>query len=163
IVLGATGYLYVKIPKGFIPDQDNDQMYVNTEAAQGTSFREMETLQQRVNDILRKDPYVESFNSSVGGMGPGGPGSGNQARMFVQLKPRTQRKPTSAQVIEELRPKLSSMPGMRVFMNLPPVIRIGGRMSKSSYELTVQGPDTADLYREADKLQQLIARLPAVN
>src|SRR5207244_4710955 len=68
-----------------------------------------------------------------------------------------------AQVIEQLRPKLSGMPGIRVFMNLPPVIRIGGHMSKSSYELAVQGPDTADLYREADKLQQLIAKLPAVN
>ena len=164
VLLPATAYLYVKIPKGFIPDQDNDQMYVNTEAAQGTSYDEMASLQKRVNDIIRLDPNVETFQSSVGGGSSfGGSGGMNQARMYVQLVPRAQRSLTSAQVIEELRPKLSGIPGMRVFMNLPPVIRIGGRPSKSSYELTLQSTETADLYREGEKLQQLIAKLPSVN
>jgi HAE1 family hydrophobic/amphiphilic exporter-1 len=92
-----------------------------------------------------------------------GPSGMNQATTYVQLIPRAKRKLTSAQVIEELRPKVSGIPGMRVFMNLPPTIRLGFSSSKSSYELTVQSPDTVDLYREGENLQQLIAKLPVVN
>jgi HAE1 family hydrophobic/amphiphilic exporter-1 len=138
-------------------------MYVNTEAAQGTSFQEMTALQLRVNDIVRQDPNVESFQSAVGGFSMRGPSGINQATTYVQLIPRAKRKLTSAQVIEELRPKVSGIPGMRVFMNLPPTIRLGFSSSKSSYELTVQSPDTVDLYREGENLQQLIAKLPVVN
>jgi len=163
VVLAGSYHLYVVVPKGFIPDQDNDQMYVNTEAAQGTSFKEMVALTQRVSDILRRDPNVESFQAGAGG-GSSGPGanSANTGRMFVQLIPRAQRKLTSAQVLEQLRPKLANIPGMRVFMNLPQTIRMGGRGSKSNYELTLQAPDTADLYTEGEKLQKLMAGLPAV-
>jgi hydrophobic/amphiphilic exporter-1 (mainly G- bacteria), HAE1 family len=162
-VLGATSYFYVIVPKGFIPDQDNDQMYVNTEAAQGTSYDEMVRLTQRVNEALYRDPAVESFQSSVGGNSFGG-GAGNTGRMFVQLLPRSKRPVSAAQVIERLRPKISSFPGMRVYMALPPVIRVGGRGgSKSSYELTVRGPDTKDLYAQAERLQEVVAKLPSVN
>src|SRR5947207_6435527 len=124
VVLAGSYHLYVVVPKGFIPDQDNDQMYVNTEAAQGTSFKEMVALTQRVSDILRRDPNVESFQAGAGG-GSSGPGanSANTGRMFVQLIPRAQRKLTSAQVVEPLRPTLANIPGMRVCMNLPQTIR----------------------------------------
>src|SRR6266581_4339372 len=83
VVLAGSYHLYVVVPKGFIPDQDNDQMYVNTEAAQGTSFKEMVELTQRVSDILRSDPNVESFQAGAGG-GSSGPGanSANTGRMF---------------------------------------------------------------------------------
>ena len=139
-------------------------MYVSTEAAQGTSFQEMAALTQRVSDIIRSDPNIESFQASAGG-GQGGPGpsSGNQGRMYVQLVPRAQRKLSSAQVIEQLRPKVSSIPNLRVFMNLPQSIRVGNRSSKSTYELTIQAPDTTDLYTEGEKLQKLIVGLPAVS
>src|SRR5262249_36515764 len=148
LVLAGTYHLYVVIPKGFIPDQDNDQMYVNTEAAQGTSFKEMVALTQRVSDIIRSDPNVESFQAGAGGSGGPGSSSANTGRMFVQLIPRAKRKLTSAQVVEQLRPKVSNIPGMRVFMNLPQTIRIGGRGSKSNYELTLQAQDTPELYTE---------------
>src|SRR3989441_4222066 len=84
-VLGGSYYLYMLVPKGFIPDQDNDQMYVNTEAAQGTSFEEMIRLTQRVSDIVRRDPNVETFQAGVGG-GSQGPGSSssNQGRIWLQ-------------------------------------------------------------------------------
>ena len=164
VVLGITGYLYVIIPKGFIPDQDNDQMYVNTESAQGTSFKEMVTLTQRLSDIVCKDPALETFQSSVGGMSFGGSGAGNTGRLFVQLLPRTKRPVGAAEVIARLRPKIANIPGMKVYMSLPPVIRVGGHgSSKSAYELTVRAPDTKDLYVEAEKLQEAISRLPAVN
>src|SRR5205814_6101343 len=102
VLMVSTAYLYVKIPKGFIPDQDNDSFNVTTEASQGTSYRLMATLHERVNKILQADPNIESFNSSVGGMGVGGGGgggSGNQGRIQVQLTPRATRQLTSAQVI----------------------------------------------------------------
>ncbi len=156
-VLLATGYLYVVVPKGFIPDTDNDQLSVMTEAAQGTSFYQMSEYQQKVSDIVRNDPNVESVMSSCGGSGWG---SANTGRMNVMLKPRRQRKLTVNQVVEELRPKVSRFPGFRVFMTVPQALRIGGRMSKSSYDFTVQGPETAELYRQAQKLEREIAQLP---
>ena len=162
IILALTGYFYVKVPKGFIPDQDIDQMFVQTEAAQGTSFQEMADLQRKVCDVLRNDPNIETFNSSVGGMSMSGANTLNTGRMYMQLVPRTKRKLTSAQVVEELRPKVSNFPGIRVFMTLPPIIRIGTRFSKSSYELTVQGPDTAELYQQSERLEQAMSRLTAV-
>jgi hydrophobic/amphiphilic exporter-1 (mainly G- bacteria), HAE1 family len=80
VVLAGTYHLYTVIPKGFIPDQDNDQMYVSTEAAQGTSFKEMVELTQRVSDILRRDPNVESFQAGAGGASGPGPNSANTGR-----------------------------------------------------------------------------------
>jgi len=82
--------------------------------------------------------------------------------MNVILKPRRQRKLSANQIIEQLRPRVVNFPGFRVFMTIPPTIRIGGRMSKSAYELTVQAPDTNALYTEAQKLEGEIARVPEV-
>jgi len=161
IVLAATSYLFLKVPKGFIPDQDNDQMFVSTEAMQGTSFYEMARLQQRMADILIRDPNVESFMTSAGGSTFSASGS-NTGRTFVQLKPRKQRALTVNQVIEELRPKVSGIPGLRVFLTVPPSIRIGGRMSKSQYDFTLQSPDTDQLYREAERFERVVARLPGL-
>ncbi len=159
-VLGATAYLYVKIPKGFIPDPDNDQLMVSTEAAQGTSYKEMSTQQLKVAEILRRDPNVLAFMSSTGGnFGSGGASSG---RMFIQLKPRRTRTQSAAEVLEKLRPKLAGLPGIRAFITLPPAIRIGGRGSKSGYEFTIQGPDTKELYRQAQKLEREVAKLDSV-
>lgn len=160
VVLASTIYLYANIPKGFMPDTDNDSISVNTEAAQGTSFAQMVKLQERVNEVFRHDPNVETFMSNVGA-GMGGAG-GSQGRIFLQLKPRKERALNVTQVMEKLRPKVGGFPGMRVFMTIPPAIRMGGRGSKSSYEFTIQGPDTGLLYSEADKLQQQIAKLPMI-
>ncbi len=155
-VLIATAYLYVIVPKGFIPDTDNDQMSVTTEAAQGTSYYKMVEYQQKVSDIIRQDPNVESMMVSAGG----GFGSSNTGRMNVMLKPRRQRRLTVNQIVEQLRPKVSRFPGFRVFMTVPAALRIGGRMSKSSYDFTVQAPDTTQLYREAQRLERELAQIP---
>ncbi|MDQ6933479.1 MAG: efflux RND transporter permease subunit, partial [Candidatus Eremiobacteraeota bacterium] len=162
VVLCSTVYLYIKVPKGFIPDQDNDTLQVSTEAAQGTSYIEMRKLQERVNEVMQKDPNIETFMSSIGGMMAGSMGGQNTGRMWVQLKPRKERRLSAQQVVEELRPKLSRFLGMRVFMTMPPQIRIGGRMSKSAYEFTIQGPNTRELYLEGDRFQQLVAKLPII-
>jgi len=159
VVLGATGYLFVTVPKGFIPDQDSDQLYVNTEAAEGTSYYQLVKYQSQVADIVRNDPNVDSMMVSAGGMYNSGANSG---RWFVMLKPRRQRQLTAMQILEKLRPKVSGFPGVRVYITAPPAIRIGGRVSKSSYQFTVQGPDTKDLYPNADLLRREMTRLPAL-
>ncbi|HEV1287949.1 MAG TPA: efflux RND transporter permease subunit, partial [Bryobacteraceae bacterium] len=141
-VIGYTIYLYDRVPKGFIPDADTDQISLSVEALQGTSYYQMVNYVRRLSDIVRADPNVDTFMASVGG-GFGG-ASVNNSRMSVLLKPRKERKLTVPQIIEEMRPKIGNFPGFRCFMTVPPTIRIGGRMSKSAYELTVQSADTEE-------------------
>jgi len=159
VVLGVTGWLYFAVPKGFIPDTDNDNFSVQTEAAQGTSFYQMMKYQQVVSQIMVRDPDVESFYSSTGG---GFGGAANTGRLMVNLKPRRQRVATVADVVNRLRPKVSNFPGLRVYISIPQAIRVGGRMSKSSYDFTLYGPDTQQLYEEAPKLERIVARLPGL-
>jgi HAE1 family hydrophobic/amphiphilic exporter-1 len=159
-VLGATGYLYQKVPKGFIPDADNDQMQLNIQAAQGTSFYKMVEYQKRIADIVRKDPDVEAFMTNAGGNA----GSGNNARFFVMLRAHPERKSTAQQVAERLRPKIVSLPGFNVYPNVPPPIRIGGGgyNSRSNYDFTLQGPDTDELYEQAAVLEKEVRKVPEV-
>ena len=157
IVLGSTAYLFVKVPKGFIPTQDLDQLNVSTEAAEGTSFYQMAELQRKIADVVKADPNVDSILSMIGGGW-----SGNTGNLSVMLKPRKERRLNVMQIIEELRPKLATFPNIRAFLTPPSAIRIGGRMSKSQYQFTVQGPDTAELYAQAARLEREIARLPGL-
>ncbi len=159
-VLGVTGYFYMIVQKGFIPDTDNDNFGVTVEAAQGTSYYQMVKYQELVSSIVVQDPDVESFYSSTGGsmFGP----SGATGRMMINLIPRRQRKATVADIVNRTRPKLSGIPGLRVSLNIPAAIRVGGRMSKSAYDYTLYGPDTKQLYEEAPKLERIIARLPGL-
>ncbi len=160
-VLGATVYLYNVVPKGFIPETDNDNFSVSTEAAQGTSFYQMVKYQERVAQVLVQDPDIETFFTSTGGMGGyGGPSS--TGRFMVNLKPRRQREASVTDIVNRLRPKLSGFPGLRVFLSVPQAIRIGGRMQKSGYDFTLYGPDTEQLYAEAPKLERAIARIPGL-
>jgi len=163
-VLVATCYLFVKIPKGFIPNQDTNQIFGFTEAAQDISFDSMVAHQQQVADVLRHDPNIQNFSSSVGAGGSSA--AGNTGRVFARLTPREQRKLTPEQVIEELRPKLNAIPGIRVFMQNPPLIRIGGQLTKGLYQYTLQGTDTDELYRASsdfEKKFRTVAGLQDVN
>lgn len=159
-VLGATAYLYENVQKGFIPDTDNDQLYVNTEVAQGTAFAKSKELQRRVARAVQADPDVDVFFSSMGGSMYGS--SASNGRMYVNLKARKDRELGSAQIAERLRPKVAGVPGIRAVVSLPPAIRIGGRGSRSSYEFTLQSSDTPLLYREAAKLERELAKLPMI-
>ncbi|HUQ91542.1 MAG TPA: efflux RND transporter permease subunit [Bryobacteraceae bacterium] len=160
-VIAATVYLYEKVPKGFIPDADGDSIYINTEMAQGTSSAEMARLQKQVSDIIIQDPNFESFMTSAGGSSMYG-GSANTGRLYTQLVPRAQRKLTASQVIEQLRPKVSGIPGVRVVMSLPPSIRLGGRPSKSTYDYTLQGPDSRELFVQAARLEKELVKLTTI-
>jgi HAE1 family hydrophobic/amphiphilic exporter-1 len=152
-ILIATGYLFYAIPKGFLPSEDTGQMFAMTEAAQGISFDSMVRHQQAAARILQSSPYVERFMSAAG------TGAGNAGRFFLRLQPRSQR-PHVDRIMQELRPRLAQVPGIQVYMqNLPP-IRIGGMLTKSQYQFTLQDPDTAELYASAQQLEARLQKLP---
>ncbi len=143
------GVLFVVVPKGFIPSQDIDQLSGQTEAAEGISFDAMARHQKQVAEIVKADPNIEAFGSSAGGRG----GSANSGSLFIRLKPRSERELTADEIVEELRPKLAKVPGIRVYLQSPPAIQIGGRFTRALYQLTLFGPDTAELYRFAPELE----------
>jgi hydrophobic/amphiphilic exporter-1 (mainly G- bacteria), HAE1 family len=154
VVAGATVQMFKIIPTGFIPDQDNDSMFVNLQAAQGTSYYDMAKWTQDTADIVIRNKYVDSFNANVGG-GPGGGGS-NNGRIMVQLVPRAQRDLTAQQIAQQIRPQLLRFPGFRGFVGLPPSLQIGGRMGNQNFSIMMQSMSTDDLYKWAPVLQQAI-------
>jgi hydrophobic/amphiphilic exporter-1 (mainly G- bacteria), HAE1 family len=172
LVLVATVFMFSLVPKGFIPSEDTGQVLINTEGAQGVSYESMVQYQQQLAAIVAKDPNVEAYFSSVG---VGGVGlTGNTGRIFMKLKSRSERpvvcsktswirscQPLNAdQLIRELRPKLARVPGIRVSLQNPPVIRVGGRLSRSLYQFTLQSPDAVELYRSAALFEERIRAIP---
>ncbi|HEV3057855.1 MAG TPA: efflux RND transporter permease subunit [Vicinamibacterales bacterium] len=157
-VFVATIEMFGIVPKGFIPDQDNDSLNVNVQAAQGTSYYDMVDYVGRIATIINANPYVDTFFASTGG----GFGSMNQARFNLQLKPRRTRPISASDIAQQIRPQLLRFPGFRAFVSLPPAIQIGGRGGNSSYTLTVQSADTDALYDWAPKLEAAITQLPEV-
>src|SRR5437762_699906 len=151
-VLGGTVWLFAIMPTGFLPSEDTGQAFAFTEAAQGIGFDEMASHQQALAAIVGADPNVDAYMSSIGATGPNA--TSNSGRIFMRLKPRSQRELTADQVIGELRPKLARVPGIRAFLQNPPPIRIGGTLTKSLYQLTLQDPDTAELYKYAPMLEE---------
>jgi hydrophobic/amphiphilic exporter-1 (mainly G- bacteria), HAE1 family len=157
VVLGATVYLYMAIPKGFLPSEDTGQVFAFTEANQGISFEDMVRHQKLAMKVVGESPYVANYMSTVGGGGVNA--ALNSGRIFARLTDRSTR-PHVDQIIQELRPKLSQIPGINVYLqNLPP-IRIGGQLTKSQYQFTLQSPDTDELYRYAPLLE---AKLRGLN
>ncbi|QOY89036.1 efflux RND transporter permease subunit [Paludibaculum fermentans] len=162
VVLIITGWMFVDIPKGFIPDQDTDQMLVTTEAAQGTSFYQMVKYQQAIAEEVQADPNVDSLVSSIGGNTSTTLGGPNFGQMIVHLKPRHDRKMLVNEVIDNLRPKLTQFPGMKVYIQNPPAIQIGGQVTKSIYQFSMQSPDKEELYKASRKMEAEIAAMPGL-
>jgi HAE1 family hydrophobic/amphiphilic exporter-1 len=159
-ILLVTGALFVVVPKGFLPDEDTSQVFTVTETPQGTAFPEVLKRQNVIVEIARKDPNMEAFFSSAGGGGASALGGQNFGRMFFHLKPPNERKLDVYGVIQELRRKFAAVPGISVFMQNPPIIRIGGQMSKSLYQLALQSPDLDELYRSASLLESKLRTVP---
>ncbi|MBI3593631.1 MAG: efflux RND transporter permease subunit [Nitrospirae bacterium] len=153
----ASIYLFNNIPKGFIPNGDTGMIFAFTQGAQDISFESMKTHQQALAKIVQDDPYVESFMSAVGAGGPNV--TGNTGRIFMRLKPRSER-PDVDKVIQELRVKLSTVPGIRAFPQNLPMIRIGGQLTKSLYQYTLQDVDLRELYHWAPLLEAKLRTLP---
>jgi HAE1 family hydrophobic/amphiphilic exporter-1 len=158
-VLVATVHMYNIIPTGFIPDQDNDSMFVNMQAAQGTSYYDMVKWAQQVGDIIIRDPNVDSFITQIGGGG----GSANNTRLPVQLKPRRERQQSAQQIAQRIRSQILRFPGFRAFVGLPPSLQIGGRMGNQNYSLMMQALNTEELYSWAPTLEAAVtAQVPEV-
>ncbi len=160
VLVLATAYMFAVIPKGFLPSEDTGNIFIFTEGTQGISFDSMVRHQKALAEIVSREPSVGSFMSSVGAGGPNV--AGNTGRMFLRLKPRAQREKSVDELIEELRPKLSSVPGIQAFLqNLPP-IRLGGMLTKSLYQLALQSPDTDELYKYAPLLEARMKASPGL-
>ena len=157
----ATVFLYQLLTKGFIPNQDTDQLGGTTEMPQEASFESMVRLQQKAAAVVGADPNVEAYFSLVNAQG-GGQSSGNAGRLQLRLKPRAQRKLTPEQIIEELRPKLNSIPGIRTYLQNPPLIRVGGQQTRTVYQYTLQAQDLDELYRAAGTFEKRMKDIPGL-
>jgi hydrophobic/amphiphilic exporter-1 (mainly G- bacteria), HAE1 family len=162
LLLGSivgTMWYFMKLPKGFIPNEDNGQIFAMTVAGQDVSFEKMGELQQAAAEILSEKPYVQGFMSSIGAGGPNA--TANTGRLFMTLKPRDQR-PSADDIIAELRKDFAGVVGLRVFPQLLPTIRIGGNLSRSLYQYTLYSPDLEGLYTAAPKIEAIVRGLPSL-
>ena len=159
LVLAATVWLFRVVPKGFIPNEDRSLIYGLTEAAEGISWDAMKRQQQELGAITQQEPNVAAFMSSAGARAGSITGS-NSGVLVIRLKPRAERKLSADEIVQRLRQKMSQVPGIRAFLQNPPAISLGGRLSKSQYQYTLQGPDVGELYRVAPQLAAGIQALP---
>ena len=158
LFLAGVIYLYAVMPKGFLPSGDTGQITGSTEAAQGTSFEAMKDYQNKVARIVQQDKNVDIVMSRVGG--GGGSSSSNTGGLMLRLKPRSERSKSADEIIQGLRPKLATIPGIQTYLQNPPPIRIGGYQTKSQYQYALQGPDISELYRYAPLLEAKLKDLP---
>lgn len=153
LFLVFTVLLYQAVPQGFIPRQDTGVFFGNTRAPEGIPFTELEKRQALVSEIIQKNPNVEAVMSTAG-QGTGGVVGSNIGRIIVRLKPREERTVGADGVIQELRRSFAGgAQGLRVFMNNPPAIRIGGLISTSDYQLVLQGSNQRQLYEASQALE----------
>ncbi|MDB6168733.1 MAG: acriflavine resistance protein [Verrucomicrobia bacterium] len=146
------------LPQGFIPTDDTGIVLVFTEAAQDISFEEMVRHQQAAAVIVAQQPYVAAFMSAMGASGSVA-ATGNQGRIFMRLEPRNER-PSIDVILNDLRRKLSVVPGLKAYPQIPPAIRIGGQLTKALYQFTLTGSDLTELYGVADKLEKKFRAIP---
>ena len=154
VILVVTLFLFKVIPKGFFPDEDTGQIFAITEASEDISFDAMKAHQQVAAKIIAADTNIAGFMSAIGG------GTMNQGRIFMRLKDRSERKLNANEIIQELRKKLSSVPGINVFLQNPPLIRVGGRLTKALYQYSLQDTDTKELFKWTPILMNKLAQQP---
>jgi HAE1 family hydrophobic/amphiphilic exporter-1 len=161
LLVAGVAYLFVIVPKGFLPSEDQGRFQVSVEAIQGIGFEEMVRHQQEVSAILAQDPDIAGYSSSTGdGGGRSGGSSSNQGRISVDLKPRGERTRSVDEIMAGLRPKLAQVPGVRVFMVNQPPINLGGMGgARASYQFTLQDPDTEELYRAAPAFEAVMRNI----
>jgi hydrophobe/amphiphile efflux-1 (HAE1) family protein len=156
--LAATVYLFIAIPKGFFPEQDNGMLMGIAEANQDISFADMQKRALMVGDVLARDPSIAAYSLQVGA-GQFGQTS-NNARFFIALKPWGERRDTAQQVIARLRPQMARLEGVQMFLSAGQDVRIGGRVSRTQYQYTLQGSDTSELYSWSPRILQRLRTLP---
>ncbi len=159
LLLILTLVLFGMIPKGFLPNEDQGTIFAFTEAAEGISYDAMVRMQKAAMAVVSKNPSVRNFFSSAGVSNMNV--SGNTGRIFIRLIDRNKR-PGVEEIIQQLRPQFATIPGLRVFPQVLPPIRIGGMLTKSLYQITLQSPDIKDLYHYAPLLEAKMRALPGL-
>jgi len=156
LILLITIFLFIVVPKGFLPSEDTGLLGGSFEGAEGTSFEGMLDDREQVTRILAADPNIERFTVNIGGMG----GTANTGRMNIRLKPRSERDLSADEVANSLRRKMAVIPGARAFIVNPPVINIGGRFASALYQFTMQSTDIQALYTAAPLLERRLRSDP---
>ena len=151
--------LFMKVPKGFFPQQDNGRLSGQILADQDTSFQAMNKILLPMVNIVAADPAVDAVNGFTGG---GRGGSTNTGSMFIALKPLAERKISADLVIARLRPKLGRIPGATLYLQANQDIRVGGRNSAAQYQYTMRGDNLDDLTAYAPRMFQEIAKIPII-
>jgi multidrug efflux pump len=165
ILLGTIAlnvYLYIRVPKGFFPLQDNGRMVGQITGDQDTSFQAMDRILRQMVGIVDKDPGVDTVNGFTGGGGGPSGGTANQARMFVSLKPMQERKVPVDIIMARLRPQLARIPGATLYLQASQDLRIGGRSSAALYQYTMLCDNLQDLTTYAPRMLQELKTIPII-
>jgi multidrug efflux pump len=164
VTVGLNVYLFIRVPKGFFPQQDNGRMSGQILADQDTSFQSMASTLLRMVNIVSADPAVDTVIGFTGGGGGGGGGAStlNQGRMFVSLKPLEERKITADYIMQRLRPKLAGVPGGTLYLQASQDLRVGGRNSAALYQFTMRGDNLQDLTTFAPRMFQELKSIPII-
>lgn len=160
-IIAFNVYLYTNIAKGFFPQQDTGRLVGNIVADQGTSFTAMIDLVERFGRAVSDEPGIDRVLVSTGGGGPGGGGT-NSGRMFVTLKPLSERKQSIDEILMSIRKKTGGISGANLFMQATQDIRIGGRPSGAQYQYTLRGGDLKELNEWTLKLMAAMKKVPEI-
>ncbi|HET9182815.1 MAG TPA: efflux RND transporter permease subunit [Candidatus Angelobacter sp.] len=154
-VVALTVFLFMISKTGFIPNEDQGLVFGFVQAPEGVGFDQMGRKMQQIADIVEKDPSVMYTMASYGN-------PVDQGRVFFHLKDVKDRdhQMSANQIIQELRPKLAQIQGVMVFLQVPPTINVGGKLTNAQYQYTLQSPDTKELYRDAPKMEAALRKLP---
>jgi multidrug efflux pump len=151
--------LFIRVPKGFFPQQDNGRLSGSVQADQDTSFQAMDRLLQEFVHIITSDPGVETVNAFTGG---GRGGATNTARMFISLKPLEERKVSADDVVNRLRPQLARLPGATCYLQASQDLRVGGRQSNAQYQYTMRGDNVDDLDEFGPQMLTALQHIPLI-
>lgn len=155
ITIAVNVYLFIIVPKGFFPQQDNGTIFGGIQGSQDISFQAMDSLTKQFVSLIKSDPAVQDAMAYTGGNR-----AMNSGSVFVGLKPLEERKISASEVIDRLRPKLTSLPGATVFLQAGQDLRIGGRQSNAQYQYTIQSDNLKDLVKWGPPLLQQLQKLP---
>jgi len=152
-------YLFVRVPKGFFPEQDTGRLNGSVQADQDTSFQHMDQMLLQYVNVIAADPAIDTVNGFTGG---GRGGATNSARMFISLKPLEERKVTAEQIIGRLRPKLAHIPGATLYLTSVQDLRVGGRQSNAQYQFTMRSDNVQDLTNYGPRMLQRLKTVPII-
>ncbi len=159
--IGLNVYMFIRVPKGFFPQQDNGRMQGTIIGDQDTSFQAMQNVLLQMVKIIQADPAIDTVTASTGGSGGGG-STINQGRVNIQLKPLTERKVSVYDVIDKLRPQLARVRGATLYLQASQDVRVGGRQSAALYQFTMRGDNLQDLTTFGRPMLEALRKIPII-